>query len=336
MTGILATLASLVGLQLAGLLGRPTRRVQTLVDPRTGTPRRYISRAEAGLPRSRARLGMRRRPHWITHHGVGRGAGLTLRECMAVWRAYHRYHTVHRGWTDIGYSFGFCDAVDLPDGGGAALEGRGFGRDGGHTQRGRNLDGHACCYIGDGRYTAGSAGAWSAHRALLAEGIRRGNVTPDARRSGHDDWWNKECPGGRVKAAMHDELDRTPHHDDAEEPEDHMIPYNTPHADARGFRKQLNHFFTVTHDGRHSEAAGRWLPDADVIDDQAVAATVEALQRLAIPAFWGSEVAPVDLIAEGVDDEWIRTHGIGLPIAAAIGTGIAIGIVRGTGRATHA
>ena len=113
--------------------------------------------------------------------------------------------------------------------------------------------------------------------------------------------------------------------------DDHMIPFDTDHPDARGVRKQVNHFFTVTHDGTPPHTG--WLPDSDRIDESAAAAIVEALQRLATPGFWGSRVAPFDLIAEGVDVDWIRTHGVGLAITGGLATGIAIGVTRRTGRA---
>ena len=113
--------------------------------------------------------------------------------------------------------------------------------------------------------------------------------------------------------------------------EDHMIPFDSDHPDTRGVRKAVNHFFTVTHDGTPPHTG--WLPDSDRIDEPAAAAIIEALQRLATPGFWGSKVPPVDLIAEGVDVDWIRTNGVGLAITAALSTGIAIGVSRGTGRA---
>lgn len=113
--------------------------------------------------------------------------------------------------------------------------------------------------------------------------------------------------------------------------EDHMIPYDKPHPDARGVRKLVNHFFTVTGTGGPPHTG--WLPDRDVIDLAAASAITEALQRLADPGWWGSGVGPADLIAEGVDVDWIREHGVGLAITTALGTGIAIGVSRGTGRA---
>lgn len=170
-----------------------------LKDPVTGETKKHYSRKECGLPPTRAPKGAQLRKEWIVHHGVGKGSGLSLSALMAIWRGYYRYHVETKGWTDIGYSFGFCDAHDVD---GATFEGRGWGINGGHTQNGGNTRGHACCYIGDGRYTEGSDGAWEAHRALLAHGVAIGHVTADHRVTGHDDWWNKVCPGPLIKAVI--------------------------------------------------------------------------------------------------------------------------------------
>lgn len=178
----------------------------TWLDPASDERVRFVSRKECGLPRSRAPAGSFTRPHAIAHHGVGRGNGLPLREAMAIWRGYHRYHTRNRGWTDIGYSCGWADA---PDVGGAVLEGRHWGKDGGHTQNGGNTRGYACAYIGDGREPVADT-AWRAWRAWLHEGITAGALSSPPKISGHDDWYPKLCPGSQVKAELHErsQLDR--------------------------------------------------------------------------------------------------------------------------------
>lgn len=173
-------------------------------DPRSGESVRLVSRKECGLPRSRAPHGAHQRHHGICHHGVGRGAGLPLDEAMAIWRGYWRYHVKQRGWSDLGYTAGYCDA---PDVGGAVLEGRWWGKDGAHTQNGGNSQGYACCFIGDGRYTEGSAQAWRAWRAWLDAGRRADAFPAQMKISGHDDWYRKVCPGPKLKAVLHRESD---------------------------------------------------------------------------------------------------------------------------------
>jgi hypothetical protein len=174
---------------------------KTLTDPATGAKVRHVTRAEAGLPRkSGAPHGQMLRPHGIAHHGVGRGNGLPLSTVKAIWRGYHRFHTGNKGWRDIGYTAGWADA---PDAGGAILEGRGWGRDGAHTQRGRNKDGYACSYVGDGRQPIVDT-AWRAWRAWLWHGQRQGALPDDPKISGHSDWWSKLCPGPHIINPLHD------------------------------------------------------------------------------------------------------------------------------------
>ena len=166
--------------------------VRTLTDPATGAKVRHVSRAEAGLSRiSRAPSGRFLRPHAIAHHGVGRGNGLSLSAVKSIWRGYYRYHTQNKKWSDIAYTHGWADA---PDVGGALLDGRKWMKDGAHTQRGRNRDGYACSYIGDGRNAIANT-AWRAWRAWLWFGIRRGAFPQGPKLSGHSDWWSKLCPG---------------------------------------------------------------------------------------------------------------------------------------------
>lgn len=178
----------------------------TWLDPASGDRVRWISRKECGLPRSRAPGGAFTREHGIAHHGVGRGNSLPLRDAMAIWRGYHRYHTRDRGWTDIGYSDGWCDA---PDVGGAVLEGRHWGRDGGHTQNGGNTQGYACCYIGDGREPVADT-AWRAWRAWLYDGIVNGAFIDPPTLTDHNDWYRKLCAGPEIRGPLHERshLDR--------------------------------------------------------------------------------------------------------------------------------
>jgi hypothetical protein len=172
---------------------------KTLTDPATGAQVRHVTRREAGLPRRKGvPRGQMLRPHGIGHHGVGRGNGLSLSAVMAIWRGYHRYHVRKKGWTYCGYTAGWADCPDI---GGAVLDARGWKRDGAHTQRGRNKDGYACCYIGDGRNPIADT-AWRAWRAWLWHGIRQGAFPDDLRLSGHSDWWDKLCPGPEIIGSL--------------------------------------------------------------------------------------------------------------------------------------
>jgi hypothetical protein len=173
---------------------------KTLTDPATGAQVRYVTRRKCGLPsRKGVPRGQMLRPHGIGHHGVGRGNGLSLSAVMAIWRGYHRYHVQKKGWSYSGYSHGWADA---PDVGGAVLDARGWGRDGAHTQRGRNRDGYACSYVGDGRQPIADT-AWRAWRAWLWHGQRQGAFPQDVEISGHSDWWSKLCPGPNIITPLH-------------------------------------------------------------------------------------------------------------------------------------
>lgn len=191
-----------------------------LTDPATGERVRFVPRKECGLPASRAPKGAWEREHAIAHHGVGRGNGVPLRECMAIWRGYWRYHVEDKGWNDIGYSSGWGDA---PDVGGAVLEGRWWGNDGAHTQNGGNRLGYAGCYIGDGREAVADS-AWRAWRAWLAEGIRVGAFPSDPELSDHNDWFRKVCAGPKIRSVLHakSRFTRTPE-PNLDDPEDDMI-----------------------------------------------------------------------------------------------------------------
>lgn len=183
-----------------------------------------------------------------------------------------------------------------------------------HDHRGLDLTAHPPWT------TAGSARATAPQRIPASEWYRTGGIIAHALAPENDHWDSGGIPLAEFLPVS------TP----AVEEDDHMIPYDTPHPDARGVRKLVNHFFTVTGDGGPPHTG--WLPDRDVIDDQAARALDEALHRLILPEFWGGRV-PVDLPAEEVNAAWIRANGVGLAITTALGVGIAIGVSRGTGRA---
>lgn len=225
-----------------------------LTDPVTGKAKRYYSRRECGLPRrSTAPKGAWKRRHRIRHHGVGRGANLTLSEAMAVWRGYWRYHVKTKGWSDIGYSVGAADATDVD---GAVLEGRGWGRDGGHTV-GRNHDGYADCYIGDGRYSGGTDGCWEATRAWVAHGQAEGAFGDDVEHSPHDRWQRKECPGSEQKRRLWESVGLQPEEEDMA-----LTQQDKEDIAAEVWR------YLLGPDG-HTQPAGNRLFDCDVHADRA-------------------------------------------------------------------
>lgn len=104
-----------------------------------------------------------------------------------VVRNVERVHVEDNGWSAFGYHFVIFQS-------GRIYEGRGWGREGGHTQ-GRNEDSIAIVFAVDGDTTELSEEAWEAAEGLVALGVARGHLTEDVRISGHNDHAEKSCPG---------------------------------------------------------------------------------------------------------------------------------------------
>lgn len=217
-----------------------------LKDPVTGKEYPHYTRTDLGWPKTSARYRSFARRHVIVHHGVGRGNGLPVQRRLSIWNAYRRYH-LSKSWQDIGYSHGWGD--------GFTVEGRGWGFDGAHTQQGGNRLGHAFCWIGDGRYTAGTEDGWGALRALVAYGIEQGHVVSDPKWSGHSNWWPKECPGNQLYQAIPDNNSLTP----KEAP---VIPSDVfKFAQAPGHPVYLLNLLDLTREGIETHEARNGIAD---------------------------------------------------------------------------
>lgn len=108
-------------------------------------------------------------------------------ECRIV-RGIQDFH-LGKEWADIGYSF-------LQFQSGRAYEGRGWFRTGAHTAGANHLP--SICFVIDGDEHEPTEWAWASARALIADGVRRGALTPDYTVSGHTDRAAKSCPGRRT------------------------------------------------------------------------------------------------------------------------------------------
>lgn len=103
------------------------------------------------------------------------------------WLNVQAYHMDHKGWADIGYSFGFDDF-------GQILEGRGWGVHGAHAGPEWNRRYHGVCYLG-----SGESPTWKALCALR-EFIREHDrcYGGDLEILGHRDIASRTCPGQGV------------------------------------------------------------------------------------------------------------------------------------------
>ena len=157
---------------------------------------RVMSRAEWGAVGGRGAVGKDRRNRVIIHTSVTpQGGGSQAGEANQV-RGMERFHVQTRKWDGIAYSFLVGDS-------GTIFEGRGWGRNGAHTQNGGNSNGYAWCFIGDGTKHQPSDAAVQAVRDHIALGIQDGHIDPAYIVSGHHDWYpSKPCPGSCVYGIM--------------------------------------------------------------------------------------------------------------------------------------
>jgi len=151
------------------------------------------------------------RPEWGARYGTGDGGkfkrnriiahtsvtptGLGVEGEMTQVRGMESYHVKNRGFDGIGYSW-------LAGNSGTIYEGRGWGKNGAHTQNGGNSQGYAICFIGDGTKAPPTDAAVNAARELVAVGVDQGAVDLAYLISGHGDWYAKECPGKHVRGVM--------------------------------------------------------------------------------------------------------------------------------------
>lgn len=118
-------------------------------------------------------------------------AVMSLTEQQHV-QAVERYHAVTLGWNGIGYSFFITRD-------GSIFEGRGWGRQGSHTET-RNSTAVGICFAGHGDVQPATEAQWLAAEWLIREGIRLGHLTAAPKITGHRQYSTKgkTCPGGLI------------------------------------------------------------------------------------------------------------------------------------------
>ena len=147
-----------------------------------------ISREACGLrPPARTPSPMESCAGLIVHCTAG-NQPTSAEDALARWRNVQAYHMDSRGYSDIGYSFGFHDHDS-----GAVLEGRGWDIHGAHSGKGWNAHYHGICYLGTGERPTYKA--LCALRAFIREHDQRYG---ELEIIGHRDIANKGCPGQGV------------------------------------------------------------------------------------------------------------------------------------------
>lgn len=108
-------------------------------------------------------------------------------EEAALMRSVEKTHVEDNGWSGFGYSFVVFQS-------GRVYEGRGWRREGAHTV-GMNDRAIGIAFAIDGDQHAPTREAWAAAKALIADGVALGHLSPDLEISGHRDHAAKSCPG---------------------------------------------------------------------------------------------------------------------------------------------
>lgn len=98
---------------------------------------------------------------------------------------------VSNGWSGFGYNFVVFQS-------GRVYEGRGWGREGAHTQ-GKNAESVGIAFAVDGDRHDLTPEAWDAARRLVAQGVAEGHLASDLEVTGHTDHASKSCPGARIQ-----------------------------------------------------------------------------------------------------------------------------------------
>lgn len=132
-------------------------------------------------------------PYVVIHHTYIPDACYTVEDCSAKMRSMQRYHN-SLGWGDIGYHF--CVGSE-----GGAYEGRGWDTQGIHATI-ANRHSVGICLIGDWRVETPTPEQLETTKALIAEGVMLGKISPDYKLIGHDQVSATECPGGALTAAF--------------------------------------------------------------------------------------------------------------------------------------
>lgn len=129
------------------------------------------------------------------HHTAGSAPTTESGEQSAM-RSTQNYHQNSKGWCDIAYNF-----LVMPSG--RVYEGRGWTRVNGAT-KGYNSNSIAVCWAGNFETATPTAASIAAGRALLAQGIRDGYLTPDFLLRGHRDVGSTACPGRNLYSRLGD------------------------------------------------------------------------------------------------------------------------------------
>ena len=119
----------------------------------------------------------------ILHHS------LTKDNQTVNWRAIRRYHTVDRGWNDIGYHYG----IEEVKGEYEILMGRMPNIPGAHT-RGMNKRSLGICFVGDFDMLPPKQDQWEKGLTLVKYLLFAHGLTPSDV-MGHRDYAQKSCPG---------------------------------------------------------------------------------------------------------------------------------------------
>ena len=119
----------------------------------------------------------------ILHHS------LTADNQTVSWNAIRHYHTIDRGWKDIGYHYG----IELINDRYEILVGRHLTVTGAHT-KGHNLDSIGICFVGNFDITEPPLEQWIQGVALVRSLLEVFRLTPDDV-YGHRVFADKSCPG---------------------------------------------------------------------------------------------------------------------------------------------
>ncbi|TRY68830.1 hypothetical protein TCAL_15127 [Tigriopus californicus] len=148
-----------------------------------------VSRAEWGArPANPSSMGDNV-PYMFVHHAEGPDC-YDKEECMRQVRGIQNYHMDSNGWADIGYSF-------LVGGDGNIYEGRGWNKQGAHTQ-GYNSVGYGTCFIGSFMTKNPTEAAMSVYQRLAECAVDNGYVRSSYQMFGHRQAGSTDCPGDKL------------------------------------------------------------------------------------------------------------------------------------------
>lgn len=160
---------------------------------------RIIPRQEWGAKYGRGAVGLQTRSEMVIHTAAGAliQPSWTLARVMELVRAIEDFHCRPksqggRGWAGIAYTH-LVDPIH-----GWIFEGRGWGRNGAHTQQGRNITAHAICFLGHGDIQAVPDLGWEAAEHVMLDGLARNHIPPEYIVTGHRRYAARSCPGNLI------------------------------------------------------------------------------------------------------------------------------------------